>query len=545
MPFIYSVIKLIFQITSNAFYASFDIRGQENIPEEGKPTILLFNHSNSLGDSVIILSKTPRQVSFTAKATAFSKPFFGYFVRGSQAIPVYRKREFGDKAASANNEFYRAVYKALFDGKCIAIAPEGQSKFASFSFKFKDGPGFIAIETILSKRDEGDLTFTIYFQPLVICFTHREKFRSDVLMKYLKPIPINWEYLKSLHPEAKNMKKAEKSEIKKTVAKTLIQDLQDLYQRHVVSAPDWSSINLAITATRLHLPEGTQISLKCYFDLLLGWLEILSARNVTIPKNTEVNWTTRKFTSKQVSDINSLYTQLSNYQILIDKTKVKDERFRRLEHPSATRSLLSTAAKLIYRILIIGGIIPIIAPGLVFWSPVWYIIKRRERQLMERGRTWADSLAENKMMISGVTVVTTVLISLFVSSNYARVFLPSLILLYLWLTLRLYEELVSCARSILGITYLYLLPEEKLKVILSERKKGREALTRCLPLFADDKAKEIQSELGFNVKEREIGINVAVRRGWWILNFNPFRRQKKDWNEMLRLADFCSMDYIE
>lgn len=142
-------IRLLFFLTSRVFYASFDVRGIDNIPPHGEPLILAFNHGNSLGDPMAIIScVNTRIIRFCAKNTLWKIPFFGSFVSASGAVPVYRKREHGSDAKKFNQETFSEVYRALHNGHCVGFSPEGVSSFRSHATKFKAGIAHIALEAV-------------------------------------------------------------------------------------------------------------------------------------------------------------------------------------------------------------------------------------------------------------------------------------------------------------------------------------------------------------------------------------------------------------
>ena len=79
-------------MSSGAFYATIELRGEENIPKPGEACILCFNHGN-LADPKLIIRATPRMVRFCAKDTLWKIPIMGTFVANSGAVPVYRARD--------------------------------------------------------------------------------------------------------------------------------------------------------------------------------------------------------------------------------------------------------------------------------------------------------------------------------------------------------------------------------------------------------------------------------------------------------------------
>ena len=42
-----------------------------------------------------------------------------------------------------------------------------------------------------------------------------------------------------------------------------------------INAPEWDTIRLAMSAARLHVPRGTDLTLGQYLTLVRGWVEVL------------------------------------------------------------------------------------------------------------------------------------------------------------------------------------------------------------------------------------------------------------------------------
>ena len=80
-------------------------------------------------------------------------------------------------------------------------------------------------------------------------------------------------------------------------------------------------------------------------------------------------------------------------------------------------------------------------------------------------------------------------------------------------------------------------------MILEQRKKVKALVSECVHFFPQHTAERLLKETGELVTEMQD--DGSVRRPRWWTNFNPFRRRKKDWNEVLRLSDYCTMNYVE
>ena len=86
--------------------------------------LLVANHPNTLLDPSLVQTTAGRPVRFLAKSTLFHGQFLSPFIRGSGAIPVYRKIDPGVDT-SRNVEMFAAVQRALARGDVICLFPEG------------------------------------------------------------------------------------------------------------------------------------------------------------------------------------------------------------------------------------------------------------------------------------------------------------------------------------------------------------------------------------------------------------------------------------
>lgn len=561
MPLFYDALRSAFRVASNIFYATTEVNGLENLPKEGDATILCFNHGNSLGDPVMLMRTTPRTISFCAKDALWKAPLFGMMVRNSGAVPVYRAKDHGNKAKDFNQETFRAVYTALYEGRCVGFAPEGVSRFKPFMAPLKTGTAHIALEAVY-QRMEIDPDFSVKIQPVGLQFTHREKFRSDAVVSYLKPIVVDKEWLKE-----------GRFETRKDAAKALTDMINQALHAVTTNAPDWEYSRAAMTAMRLHQPHGTLMTLTEYVFLLRGWIEVFkrytngppSLANKTpdedklaaLPDGHESEAavaereTERKEDERLQQVYSELWTALQRYQHLLDVKQIKDERVRRYSFPGVINlNKAFTIGRMLFRALVVVVSFGIAGPGLILWSPFWFLIKRRERQLMANGPTWVDSLAENKMMLATMFVLLVVL--------FSNIFAP-LALIYLLITLRLYEEGVASARSFYSLHKLLFIYKSTMVQMQQLRKEAKEQVDvvvelGLLPESAITGKCTDSGKTGTSGSKGSPGVSKGRVEGllvepimmapFW-KNFNPLRRRKKDWNEILRLNDSNTMNYVE
>lgn len=111
--------------------------GLENIPKDG-PLIFCGNHRTYL-DPPLIVSTAKRDMRFLAKEELAKNPFLNFLGWAFEAIHVKRD----EKDVTAIKE----SLKALKNGQCIALFPEGTRNGLEKGEKVKDGVAFFAVRT--------------------------------------------------------------------------------------------------------------------------------------------------------------------------------------------------------------------------------------------------------------------------------------------------------------------------------------------------------------------------------------------------------------
>src|SRR5215218_8251196 len=97
--------RLIVALVNTAlriYFRQIEVTGLEHVPLD-TPVIFVLNHPNALVDPVVLLCRTPRRVSFLAKAPLFRMPVLGYLVKAMDSLPVYRRQDEGEDT-SKNEE---------------------------------------------------------------------------------------------------------------------------------------------------------------------------------------------------------------------------------------------------------------------------------------------------------------------------------------------------------------------------------------------------------------------------------------------------------
>jgi len=113
--------------------------GFDRIPQNGG-AILVFNHQSHF-DIPALTGATNRRIRYGAKAELYSIPIFGWVLKASGNLPIYRKSRAQVMA------LYRASIGRLKQaGFSFALAPEGTRQSRPEIGTFKRGPFVFAVE---------------------------------------------------------------------------------------------------------------------------------------------------------------------------------------------------------------------------------------------------------------------------------------------------------------------------------------------------------------------------------------------------------------
>uniref|UniRef100_A0A7S2ITC4 Phospholipid/glycerol acyltransferase domain-containing protein n=1 Tax=Haptolina brevifila TaxID=156173 RepID=A0A7S2ITC4_9EUKA len=531
MTTLYQGIRFWFRACAAGFYATTEVHGLNNVPPNGKPTIVCFNHGNGLADPLVLIRKTPRMVRFWAKDALWNMPVMKYFIRNSGAVPVYRAKDHGAQAKELNLEVFRTVISALRDGDCLGMAPEGVSRFLPYmEAPLKTGVARIALEAVAQSTAAGDPSYAVQIIPVGLTYTHREKFRSDLCMRYCPAITVD-AALAAKYTDADGKLDSH------AAAAVITRQLQNQLDEVTINAPTWSVLRLAITAARLHQPIGTDLSLGQYLTLVRGWVQVIKL-GVAVP---EGGISAAESPAADLEAASSLRTALCNYQDLLDKKGIKCERVRRAAGHGQALPWYWCVTGMAQRGLLFLVTMTMAAPGLLVFLPVWAYVKRRERFLLSKGPRWNDSVAEMKMMVCGLLGMGYVIASIVLSAVWWS-WKPIASLYYMYVTMRCYEEAVSSARSFYTLYKLLFLLPQTMGRMVELRKDAKAAMDPCLRMLPAGVADHASLSADEARPTRALDYYFPWIVARIIMLF--LRRRKKDWNEVLRLKDHATMDYV-
>ena len=175
---IYAYCKIIHRVK---------IEGQENIPLD-EPLIYCGNHRTYLDPPLIVVT-AKRHVRFMAKIELKKNPFFAFL--GVVFDGIYVNRDSKDITA------IKTALKALKNGECVALFPEGTRNGIEKGEKVKDGAAFFAMRSgakvmpvgISGGTGKFDKVTIRYGKPLD--FSTYDKNDKDVLDKITEEIMEN------------------------------------------------------------------------------------------------------------------------------------------------------------------------------------------------------------------------------------------------------------------------------------------------------------------------------------------------------------------
>src|SRR6476620_7429275 len=103
---LYTILKPIMKMALRLYFSRIELNGLEGI-DNGKPTIILANHTASFLDAIILACFVKRRIHFFTRGDVFKQKSADTILRSLGLLPVYRLSEGRDKLHlndSSNNE---------------------------------------------------------------------------------------------------------------------------------------------------------------------------------------------------------------------------------------------------------------------------------------------------------------------------------------------------------------------------------------------------------------------------------------------------------
>ncbi len=179
---LYDLLTRGLALARELYFRDIQAVGMDNIPTEG-PVIFAANHPNSIMDTVLLATQTPRRIHYMARSGLFKNPVVAAVFRACGVIPLYRAQDGGDM--SQNESSFEAAFELLGRGDCLGIFPEGQNSHERRVLELKTGVARIA----LGAEARADYQLGVVVIPVGLNFERRDQFLTSVLMRFGEPIP--------------------------------------------------------------------------------------------------------------------------------------------------------------------------------------------------------------------------------------------------------------------------------------------------------------------------------------------------------------------
>lgn len=181
---IYVFFRALFRITNRFYFRQLQVKGLENIPDNG-PVMLIANHPSAFMDPMIIGTVTKRPLFFIAKGVLFENKLSAWLLKKINLIPIYRAHETPDKK-HLNKGTFQQCYQHFEKNGCLLIFPEGISITERKLRKIQSGTARIC----LGAEAENSFSLGLKIVPIGLNYSDAHSFQSDLFINIGQPISI-------------------------------------------------------------------------------------------------------------------------------------------------------------------------------------------------------------------------------------------------------------------------------------------------------------------------------------------------------------------
>ena len=245
----YTLLKPIVDWNLRHSYRKVEVRGQENIPQDGA-IMIAPNHCNTLMDALVILRAFNDQTVFGARADIFNKPLIARIMYFLRILPMVRQRD-GLRNVLKNHETQETIVETLEHGVRFCMYPEGRHRPAHSLQTLGKG----TFRAVLAANAKFGDKMPVYIIPTGIEYGDYFRFRSTSLITFGKPINVT-EYVKGQNVDnevqlIEPLRKELASRMSELI--TFIKDDADLYRKWALTKI------LAVSEGRMYGNYGTSL----------------------------------------------------------------------------------------------------------------------------------------------------------------------------------------------------------------------------------------------------------------------------------------------
>ncbi len=140
---LYAILKPVMKAALRLYFGRIVTNGLEQI-DNGRPTLVLANHTASFMDALITACFVKRRIHFFTRGDVFRHPVANKLMRSLGMLPVYRFSDGKDKL-QLNDSSNEEALRILGRGGAVLIFAEGASDVAKVLKPLKKGPFRLAV----------------------------------------------------------------------------------------------------------------------------------------------------------------------------------------------------------------------------------------------------------------------------------------------------------------------------------------------------------------------------------------------------------------
>ena len=182
---LYNIFKVLFYLTTRAYFRSITVEGKNNIPNKNTPVIFAANHPSAFMDPILLGALIDRPLYFLARGDVFKYKVIRPIFNQLHMIPVY-KSDLSPKQVHKNESTFEKCHEHLGRNKSILIFPEGTSKTERRLRPIKTGTARIALGA--EEKQNFDLDLKVI--PVGLNYSDPHIFKSDVLVNFGEAISL-------------------------------------------------------------------------------------------------------------------------------------------------------------------------------------------------------------------------------------------------------------------------------------------------------------------------------------------------------------------
>jgi len=180
----YTPLKYLARIALGINFKKIQFSNLQKLPMN-KPILLVTNHPTAFIEPCIFGSYLDRPVNFIVRGDLFKKPLYGKFLRDLHMIPIFRASEGYDNLKN-NFGTFEYCYDLLKEGQLIHILAEASTHQVKRLRPLKKGTARMAFGALEKYGRDQDILLV----PCGINYTAADEFRSEVMIAFGDPIPI-------------------------------------------------------------------------------------------------------------------------------------------------------------------------------------------------------------------------------------------------------------------------------------------------------------------------------------------------------------------